>query len=328
MSFWRSFFVPPKQVPDSKLIISDIVTDESCPKKLNNGYSWAEDVLFDDWKNLIKNNYGINKSCLVVYSDQALLYWYNLDSTVFIGISYDGKLIGAISGNIKTIWIDSVPFRGFNIDFLCVAFEHRGKKMAGYMIEEITRYAKNNGIWLGLHTSTKKCTDNVSQSKSYFTSCLTPVPKKNLHKKIRLIQVDSITDMITSTDISNNWLVEDIHLPDSSGYPDVCFYKIMYDNTLNGHVATIPFTVNRRGSKTKVLYVYIIKTNFLKEVLYHLKNIGWERGHDQVNVISGKHQSFGSHWKPLGGTSWLHLYNWSKQDINKKNANDSVFWTY
>lgn len=315
MGFWETFYKRP--ATKKPLIVSE---KDFIPKQeeLPSGYYWGHPD-FESWSDLIMENYSYDGTLKIKYPENVLRYWYYQTNCQHCGIYKDDILIGSISGKVRDLSIFHETYLGYNVDFLCVDLSYRKKGWAGKLIRELSRIAKENKIWTGLHLSVKKCLDTTAELYSYRCATSSPIKKKNLNH-IKLIPETKAIDILP-TNSDKVWFLEHVHIPEN--FPGSVLRFGEY-----GHIVGFPLIFSYGCQKIKTFYSYIfnIAPAYRDDALVALRQHCWNKGFDQIYIILP--YKLKMPWIQFGAKMWMHLYNWNTKYYPPTKDKETVFWTY
>jgi len=137
---------------------SEIVPD--VPVALPNGLRW--DIILtdrmDDFKAFLDRHYVADKEnrfrlCYRKEFLKAFLSEGEPDWHLFIMDAENDNILGSITAVRRTLFIREKTVESVEVNFLCVHAEHRQKRLAEFLVREVTRRVNRRGIYSAIHTS-------------------------------------------------------------------------------------------------------------------------------------------------------------------------------
>ncbi|AFN82744.1 N-myristoyl transferase [Encephalitozoon romaleae SJ-2008] len=258
-----------------------------------------------------------------------------------------GRMVGFIFGKEHHVVIRGEKNRAIGVNFLCVAQEMRGRRLAPILIKEITRRANVDGIFKGVFTSGTELFFNVSHGRYYHR----PLNAENLFMsrfsdrimKIRETRVRRGTRIAEERDMKE---IERLYMEESKRYmlyeemgsSDIIsalkpVKNVVYtyvhedDGCIDGFGAFLIIETIEKKSRRSVQGGYLYyrggkdNTKMVEDLIYFAQ----KEGCDVFNCLDIMENSLfleGLGFFPGSGELRYYLYNWSSGEVPK----DKVFF--
>jgi glycylpeptide N-tetradecanoyltransferase len=179
--FWKNQPIDSIKLNDSSKIINqsiEIKTVDDIKKEtypLPEGYEWHTfDLNNETDLNLLYSfllEYYVNNplaSKRFHYSKE-LLKWFLISeyNDLILGVKYKNKIYATICGIPMTVRILDKTIRMVEINFLCVHYKLRNKRLSPVLIKEVTRRTNLHNIWQAFYTTSLELPNNLFDGTYY-----------------------------------------------------------------------------------------------------------------------------------------------------------------
>lgn len=125
----------------------------------------TEDLIKSNVITFLNKNYALQENSYILHYTASHLEWYfkNTDFNFVILKTNEGDIIGTISGRVYNMNIHNEVKSNFEINFLCVDFKYRNKKIKNILINKILEIGNSKQCDTGLYIS--NVLNNVLQSQ-------------------------------------------------------------------------------------------------------------------------------------------------------------------